>query len=137
MVKDPHIYSMERVNVMSPKAYVRPGKMASVIGIITAGVMLIFGIVFFGLLQEEGSGIGQIFMAFWMLMVIIIIAYYVYNLTSGKASSSAMAEIDLEMPESGPTVEEKLHSLERLKKDRLITEEEYLQKRKEIMQQKW
>ncbi|MDP2852969.1 MAG: hypothetical protein Q8O28_01835 [Smithellaceae bacterium] len=123
---------------MSPKAYVRPGKMASVIGIIAAGVMLIFGIVFFGLLQqEEGSGIGQIFMVFWMLIVILMIAYYVYNLMSGKASSSAMAEIDLETPESGPTVEEKLHSLERLKKDRLITEEEYLQKRKEIMQQKW
>ncbi len=122
---------------MSPKAYVRPGKMASVIGIIAAGVMLIFGIVFFSLLLEEGSGIGQIFMAFWMLMVILMIAYYVYNLISGKASSSAMAEIDLEIPESGPTVEEKLRSLERLKKDRLITEEEYLQKRKEIMQRKW
>jgi amino acid permease len=122
---------------MSPKAYVRPGKMASVIGIIAASVMLIFGIVFFGLLLEEGSGIGQIFVAFWMLIVILMIAYYVHNLKSGKASSSAMAEIDLEMPESGPTVEEKLRSLERLKKDRLITEEEYLQKRKEIMQQKW
>ena len=70
-------------------------------------------------------------------MVILMIAYYVYNLISGKASSSAMAEIDLEIPESGPTVEEKLRSLERLKKDRLITEEEYLQKRKEIMQRKW
>ncbi|KAF0158085.1 MAG: Uncharacterized protein FD159_1232 [Syntrophaceae bacterium] len=122
---------------MSPKAYVRPGKMASVIGIIAAGVMLIFGIVFFGLLLEEGSGIGQIFVVFWMLIVILIIAYNVYNLKSGKASASAMAEIDLDLPESGPTVEEKLRSLERLKKDRLITEEEYLQKRKEIMQQKW
>lgn len=122
---------------MSPKAYVRPGKMASVIGIIAAGVMLIFGIVFFGLLQEEGSGIGQIFVALWMLIIILMIAYYVYNLMSGKASSSAMAEIDLEMAESGHTAEEKLRSLERMKKDRLITEEEYRQKRQEILQQKW
>ena len=122
---------------MSQKAYVRPGKMASVMGIISGCVMLILGMVFFSILLVEGSGIGQIFMAFWILIVIIIIAYYVYNLKSQKASSVAMAEIELDMPTSGISAEEKLRSLERLKKERLITEEEYLQKRKEIMQQKW
>lgn len=122
---------------MSPKAYVRPGKTASVIGIIAACVMLAFGIVFFLLLQEDGSSIGQIFVIFWLLFVILIIAYYVYNLKSRKASSAALEVIDLDVPGSGPSVEEKLRSLERLKKDRLITEEEYRQKRAEIMQQKW
>ena len=48
-----------------------------------------------------------------------------------------MEEIELDTQDSGSSVEEKLRSLERLKKERLITEEEYLQKRKEIMQQKW
>lgn len=126
---------------MSPKAYVRPGKMASVIGIIAGSLMLLFGIVFFSLLRDDGSGdgsgIGQIFVAFWMLILILIISYYVYNLKSQKASSVAMAEIELDMPASGSSGEEKLRSLERLKKEQLITEEEYHQKRKEIMQQKW
>lgn len=123
---------------MSPKAYVRPGKMGSVIGIIAGCGMLLFGMVFFSLLRDDGSSIGQIFMTFWMLMLIIIIAYNVYNLKSQKASSVAMEEIELDLPDGNKgTVEEKLHSLERMKKERLITEEEYQQKRKEIMQQKW
>ena len=100
-------------------------------------VMLLFGMVFFSLLRDDGSSIGQIFMVFWMLILIIIITYYVYNLKSQKASSVAMEEIELDTQDSGSSVEEKLRSLERLKKERLITEEEYLQKRKEIMQQKW
>lgn len=122
---------------MSPKAYVRPGKMGSVIGIIAGCAMLLFGIVFFSLLRDDGSSIGQIFMVFWMLILIIIIAYNVYNLKSQKASSVAMEEIELDLSDSGSAMEEKLRSLERLKKEQLITEEEYLQKRKEFMQQKW
>ncbi len=122
---------------MSPKAYVRPGKTASIIGIIAAGLMFVFGIFFFSRLEEAGSDLGGIFMVFWLLIVILIIAYYVYNLMSRKASSAALEVIDLEVPGSGPGVEEKLRSLTRMKKDRLITEEEYRQKRQEIMQTKW
>jgi cytochrome c-type biogenesis protein CcmH/NrfG len=76
-------------------------------------------------------------MAFWMLILIMIIAYYVYNLNSQNSSSAAMAEIELDMQNNGSSGEEKLRSLERLKKEQLITDEEYQQKRKEIMQQKW
>jgi len=111
--------------------------MASIIGIVVGIVMLILGMAFFSFLQNDGSGIGQIFMAFWMLIVALIIAYYVYNLNSQNPSSTAMAEIELDMPASGSSGEEKLRSLERLKKEQLITEEEYQQKRKEIMQEKW
>jgi len=118
---------------MSPKAYVRPGKIASVIAIIVGCGLLFFGSSFFG---GDGSGI---FMVFWKLILIIIIGYNVYNLISKKASSVATEEIDLDLPDSKGkgTVEEKLRSLEKLKKEQLITEKEYLQKRKEIMQQKW
>jgi hypothetical protein len=127
----------EEGNKMSPKAYVRPGKTASVVGIIAAALMFIFGIFFFSRLGEDASDIGQIFMVFWLLIVILIIAYYVYNLMSRKSSSAALEVIDLDVPDSGPGVEEKLRSLERMKKDRLITEEEYQQKRQEIMREKW
>ena len=122
---------------MTPKAYVRTGKTASVMGIIVGVVMLVLGMAFFSFLQEDGSDIGQIFMAFWMLILIIIIAYYVYNLNSKNPSSSAMAEIELDSPAGVSSGEEKLHSLERLRKEKLITEKEYQQKRKEIMREKW
>lgn len=122
---------------MSPKAYVRPGRVASVIGIVAASAMLVFGFVFFMLLDDDASAIGRIFIVLWMLIVIVIIVYYVYNLKSRKASSAALAEIDLDLPDHGGTIEERLRSLERLKKDHLITDAEYLQKRKEIMREKW
>jgi amino acid permease len=122
---------------MNPKAYVKPGRMASIMGIVVGIVMLILGMAFFSFLQNDGSDIGQIFMAFWMLIVVLIIAYYVYSLNARNPSSAAIAEIELDIPVSGSSGEEKLHSLERLKKEQLITEEEYQQKRKEIMQQKW
>jgi len=122
---------------MSQKIYVRPGKVASVIGIVVGCFMLLFGIVFFSILVAEEEIIGQIFMIFWMLIMITIIGYYVYNLKSQKASSAAMAEIELDMPAGVSSGEEKLRSLERLKKEQLITDEEYQQKRKEMMQEKW
>ena len=50
-------------------------------------------------------------------MLIIIIAYNVYNLKSQKASSVAMEEIELDLPDSGSAMEEKLRSLERLKRN--------------------
>jgi len=122
---------------MSQKIYVRPGKVASVIGIVVGCFILLFGIVFFSILVAEEEIIGQIFMIFWMLIMITIIGYYVYNLKSQKASSAAMAEIELDMPAGVSSGEEKLRSLERLKKEQLITDEEYQHKRKEMMQEKW
>lgn len=122
---------------MSQKIYVRPGKVASVIGIVVGCFILLFGIVFFSILVAEEEIIGQIFMIFWMLIMITIIGYYVYNLKSQKASSAAMAEFELDMPAGVSSGEEKLRSLERLKKEQLITDEEYQQKRKEMMQEKW
>src|SRR5512133_2453317 len=102
---------------MSLKAYVRPGKTTAVIGIIAAGLMFVFGIFFFSRLGEDGSDVGRIFMVFWLLIVILIIAYYVYNLKSRRASCAALEVIDVDMPDSRPSVEEKLRSLSRMKKD--------------------
>jgi amino acid permease len=122
---------------MSPKAYFRPGKTASVMGILVGCLMLIFGLVFFWLVREDGSVIGQIFIPLWMLVVILIIGYNIYNLKSSGASRAALGEMEIDAPGPAASIEEKLRSLERMKKDRLITEAEYRQKRKEIMEQKW
>jgi len=119
---------------MSPKAYVRPSKIASVIVIILG-----CGMLFFVGSSFSGNGGDSGFVGLWMLGLIIMIGYYAYNLIAKKASSVATEEIELDVPDSKSkdTVEETLSSLERMKKNKLITEEEYQQKRKEMMQQKW
>jgi hypothetical protein len=125
------------------KAYIRPGRVTSILGIVTGIAMFIFGLFSLALLMKEdneSSAIGLVFMLCWLFVLICIIAYYIYNLTANRASSSAIGEIEIETPETDSTAanfEEKLRRLERLKKDRLITEAEYAEKRKEIMQQKW
>ena len=45
--------------------------------------------------------------------------------------------MEIDAPGPAASIEEKLRSLERMKKDRLITEAEYRQKRTDIMEQKW
>jgi len=72
-----------------------------------------------------------------MLVVILIIVYNIYNLKSSGASRAALGEMEIDAPGPAASIEEKLRSLERMKKDRLITEAEYRQKRKDIMEQKW
>jgi amino acid permease len=110
-------------------------------GIIAGTAMLVFGLFFLTLLQDENSNIGRIFMLLWIFIVLCIIGYSIYNLVTTKASLAATEEIELESGDASDNApgnfEEKLLSLERLKKDRLLSEEEYAQKRKEIMQQKW
>jgi amino acid permease len=129
---------------MKQKAYIRPGRSASIVGIITASAMLLFGMFFFSLLNSEGgegNGVGLVFMIFWMLIVLCIIAYNIYNLTFRNASSAAMEEIEFDSKEGADAAENdfntKLRKLEELKKDGLITSDEYAAKRAEIMQQKW
>jgi amino acid permease len=126
---------------LKQKAYIRPGKVGSVMGIIAGTAMLIFGLFFLTLLQDESSQTGRIFMLLWIFIVLCIIGYSIYNLVTTKASLAATEEIELESGDAADQAsgnfEEKLRSLERLKKDGLLSEEEYTQKRKEIMQQKW
>jgi hypothetical protein len=129
---------------MKQKAYVRPGRIASIVGIITAAAMLIFGIFFLTLLDSktgEGSDIGRVFMLFWIFIVICIIAYYIYNLSASKASAAATEEIEFDSAEgtvtAGNDFDAKLRKLEQLKKDGLISSDEYALKRDEIMRQKW
>jgi hypothetical protein len=124
---------------MKQKIRVRPSRAASVIALIVATGMLIFGIVFLVMIlntPEPGPGIA--FLAVWFIALFCIIGYYIYNLTSRKGVALIEADAEtLEAAQAGTDFETKLRKLEGLKKDGLVTEEEYRAKRAEIMGEKW
>jgi hypothetical protein len=80
-----------------------------------------------------------IFMIGWLGTVVYMLVYHFLNLKRAKGLS--LVEIDTESgfqtDESVSDPMQKLRSLEALKHDGLISEDEFRRKREEIMQQKW
>jgi len=121
---------------------VRPSPLASVLGILAMGAILIFALSSF-------SGMGGGFMVIFLLVGLAGIIYYIINLGSFSKSDRdkipVTAEQVIEVESTGdeeekaPAVdfEAKLRKLESLKKDGLITEDEYRQKRDDVMKEKW
>lgn len=127
---------------MSQKIKVKHTKTTFIIGIIVLSLFLGFGIFFFVLLSSEPDAyIGQGFLAFWMLIILILLIYFIYSLKNYDKKNVLGTELILE--ETSPKIEgaqlfdEKLKRLEALKEQCLITYEEYEIKRKEILQEKW
>jgi hypothetical protein len=131
---------------MTQKAYVRATKPTLIVGIIAFVAFLLFGIIFFIVLMKEGAGIGMAFMVFWIFIVLVIGGTYIYNLRNYNKSAerSVAGEIiigDLTSIQAtgktGGTFDDKLRKLEGLRKEGLISEEEFSKKRTEIIEQKW
>ena len=123
---------------MSPKAYLKASPAALIAGLIVTAVFLIFGVVFLTVLAREGAGIGVAFMAVWIIVVLVIGGFCIYNLLNYKNDAKNTAgEIVLDGSVSGGGFDEKLRKLEGLKKDGLVNDEEYRQKRAQIMEEKW
>lgn len=122
---------------MSQKIRVRPTKPVTVMALVAAAAMGVFGLFFMGLLIREGAGIGVGFMVLWFVVLGVIIVYYVYNLKS----KTGVIEIDTETgtpgTETGADFETRIRKLERLRKDGLLTDEEYRTKKSEILSEKW
>lgn len=124
---------------MKSKINIRPTKPVTVMALVVAVAMALFGIFFLGLLIKEGAGVGIVFMIFWFIVLGVIIAYYIYNLKSRKGVVEIETENEAAPPagESAPDFDGKLRKLEALKKDGLLTDEEYQAKRAEIMKKDW
>ena len=123
---------------MSQKMQVKPTKPTLVMGLIVAVAMLIFGVFFFNAVlsdssSERGPAVG--FMALWFLVLGVIIVYYVFFLRSRKG----VVEIETAPPttDAPPDFDARLRKLEGLKKDGLVTDDEYRAKRAEILGEKW
>lgn len=129
---------------MKKKAYVKATKPSLIVGMLVAFLMFVFGIVFLiSILGEPENGVGIAFLSIWLIVVLIIAGSYYINYKNYDKDSGSSFAGEIELPdsmsdeESSLTFDDKLRKLEDLKKDNLITEEEYNAKRKEIMNQKW
>lgn len=116
------------------RARIKPSKAASSVAIIfgigmaVAGIFMIPQFGWFGIL--------------WLGGVLLIIIMHAANISSSKGVS--VEDIDIDNPtittqskNAKDDFEQKLRKLESLKKDSLITEEEYGKKRSEIMKHNW
>ena len=113
---------------MSYRIGVKPGKAASVLGMIVGGIFLVLGVTIviptfgaFGLLWTAGAGAISVF--------------YAYNFFSHRGVS--IYQMDIDSPGNAEDLDASLRKLAKLKKDGLITDKEYEQKRAEIMRPKW
>jgi hypothetical protein len=126
----------------------KPSKPASAGALFGLFFMLLFGIAFSVLvgnvLVENEAPIAMyivfgIFMIGWLGTAVYMLVYHFLNLKRAKGLS--LVDIETESgSQANETVSDpmqKLRSLEALKKDSLISEDEFRRKREEIMQQKW
>ncbi len=132
---------MEKMNI-------RPSKTVSAGSLVGMIFMLLFGIGFFilvGTVLYDNDApvlmkiVFTLFMIAWIATALFILVYHVLNITRAKG----VPLIDIET-ESGPNANnsegdpmQRLRGLEGLKNDGLISEDEYRQKRQEIIKEKW
>jgi hypothetical protein len=111
---------------------VKPSRSQSALG-------MVMGIVFVGIGLFAVIPIFGAFGMVWTLMAAAITVYFAINAFSPRGL--AHTEIDIEhdaKPQEGELqFDERLRRLERLREERLISEEEYQRKREEIMRQQW
>ena len=132
---------MEKLNI-------KPSKPASAGALVGLFFMLLFGIAFSVLvgnvLVENDAPIAMfiafgVFMIGWLGTAVFMLVYHALNLKRAKGLSlvDIEAEPGSQRDESVSDPMQKLRSLEALKHDGLISEDEFRRKREEIMQQKW
>jgi hypothetical protein len=126
----------------------RPSKPVSAGSLIGLTFMLLFGIVFLALVLNALSeneapplmfALVVIFMLAWIGTVLFMLIYHALNLKRAKGLS--LVDVDSEPSTPGDKHQndamQRLRSLEELKRDGLITEDEFMKKREEMMQEKW
>jgi hypothetical protein len=111
---------------------IKPSKPQSIVGMIA-------GILFVGLGLAVIIPMFGPFGIIWTLFAVVITVYFAINVFSerGLAHTEIDVERDLETPNDALPFDERLRRLENLRDEKLISEEEYEQKRQEIMRQQW
>lgn len=117
----------------------RPSKSMSWLGIIVGGGMIVTVVLFF--VSPALAAIS--FVTLWIVTVLSIIGYHVKNATSDEGvahsrfSFSAETGSTEERSSDGGDFDERLRDLEQLRKDGLITQDEYNRKRSDILNEDW
>jgi hypothetical protein len=127
---------------------VAPGKMTSLqakIGIVVISLFLLFGLILAPVALNDTSGedpgfyiaIGAFFLI-WNVACIGMIVFFARLIKAAKDSpADSLADIRIENDASSNDFETRVRSLEKLKQDGLISEDEYRLKRSQILEDKW
>lgn len=126
---------------MNGKITVRPPRASAIVMIVMGLLFLFFGIAFIAAAEGEARPFALMFGILWAAVCIGFIVFGIYSLSRGKAPAVAIIDVESAPEEENRAekadFEAKLRKLERLRKERLISEEEYRRKRTEIMAEKW
>jgi hypothetical protein len=130
-------YDMNKNSSIRP----RPTKLSGGAMIVAGAAFLLFSIVPFSAAEGEAKPFAAIFGVIWVLVCLSFIIYGIYILNSKKPSIGIVYDIEVPAARDNPVAtgdfETRIRKLEKLKDDRLITEEEYKTKRSEIMKEPW
>ena len=116
---------------MKRKLRVKPSKASSLMGMIAGTIFVLIG------LTVVIPNIG-IFGVFWTLVAMAVIGMNAYNYFSKEGVASV--EVDIDGSAAGLPSDDfaaRLRKLTQLRNDGLITEDEFQQKRREILEEKW
>lgn len=119
---------------------VRPGRAGSIVLIVMGSIFFVFGtfLTSIGLSDSSDSTFQTLIWLFrliWWAVCFAMIVYGLLMLTRKKPPS--MMEMDLEYTGTEGDFETRLRKLESLRKENLISRQEYDTKRAEIMGEKW
>jgi|YelNatPaOPRAMG01_1025707.scaffolds.fasta_scaffold45720_1 hypothetical protein len=139
------------------RASIRPSPTVSIVQLVMSILFLIFGVALMSTAVGEARGDGSsfigVFLVIWVVACFALMIYSIINLASfkgarNKPSALAIDVIEMEKEDesraavsssAGELVdfETKLRKLEGLRKDGILTEDEYQKKKKEILEEKW
>jgi hypothetical protein len=109
---------------MAYRVGVKPGKAVSVVGLVVGGLFVVLGIA---VVVPTFGAFGLL----WTAVAGVIALFYAYNLFSRRGLSAY--EVDVQSPGSVDDLDASLRKLARLKDDGLLSEQDYEQKRAEVM----
>ena len=122
---------------MTQKVYAKPPRTIFVAQIVIIPLFMIFGLVLFSLADREVMPFVAIFLLVFESVCIALLVNAVKVLKLIRSGKIEVAEISGLAVEEGGGFAIKLRDLESLKKDGLISDDEYREKRAKIMQEKW
>ncbi|MBU1083761.1 MAG: hypothetical protein ABIG55_04995 [Candidatus Omnitrophota bacterium] len=125
---------------MSDKLYITPPRpmRTMIISQIVIGVLFLpLGIAFVFISEGEARPFAAMFAVIWIAGCAAMIIHSVKVLGLMKKGKFQIGEIKNENEERTGDVTARLRELEKLKEEKLISAEEYGNKRAEIMKEKW
>jgi hypothetical protein len=118
---------------------IKPGIVPSLIGIMVGVLFVILGLAVFIPVTNAAGFPASIFAIIWTVIAATSTLYYGINLFRRGGVSSYDIDIETTPADASaePDFDQRLRKLAELKQDGLMSTEEFLAKRAELMRQRW